>query len=158
MPSSKPTCARCIWWERHVTSELEPRLSAQERLSISRHALVSHLSGDDESRPAARKRPSALSGIAWAPVARGVARHWWQRHPVHAAGELARPLLERYAREEPLKLVAAAAAVGAIVVLARPWRLLTASAVLAAVFKTSDVAGVINALMQRKTARRKELP
>jgi len=141
-----------------VITEQEPRLGAQERLSISRHALVSHLTGYDGSPPATPKRPSVLSGIAWAPVARGVARHWWQRHPVHAAGELARPLLERYAREEPLKLVLAAAAVGAVVVLARPWRLLTVSAVLAAVFKTSDAAGVVNTLMQRKTARRKDFP
>jgi hypothetical protein len=92
-------------------------------------------------------------------MARGMARHWWQRHPLHAAGQLARPVLERYAREEPLKLVAVAAAAGALVVLARPWRLLTASGVAATLFKTSDVAGVVAALMQRRpSARKKDSP
>ena len=136
-----------------------PRLSAQERLAISRHALVSHLRGTDGPAPAGvGRRRSLLDGVEWAPMARGVARHWWQRHPLHAAGQLARPVLERYAREEPLKLVAVAAAVGAAVVLARPWRLLSTSVLLATVFKTSDVAGVVNALMQRKTSPRKESP
>lgn len=136
----------------------QPRMSAQQRLAISRHALISHLQGDDESRPQAPDRSSLFGGLAWAPVARGVARHWWQRHPLHAASQLARPVLEKYAREEPLKLVAVAAAVGAAVVLTRPWRLLSASAVLATAFKTSELAGVVNALMQRKTSPRKDSP
>lgn len=137
----------------------QPKLSAQERLAISRHALVSHLQGDDKpARTARPSRKSLLDGFEWAPLARGVARQWWQRHPAHAASQLARPVLERYARDEPLKLVAVAAAVGAVVVLARPWRLLSTSVLLAAVFKTSDVAGVVNALMQRKPPPRKESP
>jgi len=91
-------------------------------------------------------------------MARGMARHWWQRHPLHAAGQLARPVLEKYAQQEPLKLVAVAAAVGAAVVLTRPWRLLSASALVASALKTSELAGVVNALMQRKTYPRKDLP
>lgn len=145
--------------EKAVATEQPPRLSAQQRLAISRHALVSELQGK-ESPPRERRRSagSMLGGMDWAPMARGMARHWWQRHPVHAAGQLARPVLERYAREQPLKLVAAAAAVGAVVVLARPWKLLSASAIVAAVFKTSEVAGVVNALMQRNASPRKDPP
>ena len=136
----------------------QPRLSAQQRLAISRHALMSQLQGDDGPPRQRRDASSLLDGIAWAPVARGVARHWWQRHPLHAAGQLARPVLDKYAREEPLKLVAVAAAVGAAVVLTRPWRLLSASAVLATAFKTSELAGVVNALMQRTSSPRKDSP
>lgn len=146
------------WQEKAVANEQPPRLSAQQRLAISRHALVGHLQDAESPRGARRRSGSLLSGMDWAPVARGMARHWWQRHPVHAAGQLARPVLERYAREQPLKLVAAAAAVGALVVLARPWKLLSASAVVAAIFKTSEVAGVVNALMQRNAPPRKDLP
>ena len=135
-----------------------PRLTPQQRLAVSRHALMSRLQGDDAPGAHAHNHPSLLDGIAWAPVARGVARHWWHRHPLHAAGQLARPVLEKYARDEPLKLVAVAAAVGAVVVLARPWRLLSASAFIATAFKTSELAGVVNALMQRKTSPRKDLP
>ena len=141
-----------------------PQLSAQQRLAISRRALVNQLQGSD-AQPSHGQEPgqgrsasSFLDGIAWAPVARGVARHWWQRHPFHAAGQLARPVLDKYAREEPIKLVAVAAAVGAAVVLTRPWRLLSVSALLATAFKTSEVAGVVNALMQRKSSPRKDFP
>ena len=137
----------------------QPGLSAQERLAISRRALVNQLQGAPATGKAERPRSSLLDGVAWAPMARGMARHWWQRHPLHAAGQLARPVLERYARQEPLKLVAVAAAAGALVVLARPWRLLTASGVAATLFKTSDVAGVVSALMQRRpSARKKDSP
>ncbi|MFS2050399.1 hypothetical protein ACEN8K_15905, partial [Variovorax sp. CT11-76] len=80
-----------------------------------------------------------------------MAERWWRRHPAHAAGQLARPLLERYARKEPAKLMAIAAATGAVVVLVRPWRLLSVTAVLAAVLKTSDLADIVNTLMQQKT-------
>ena len=136
----------------------QPRMNAQERLAISRHALVSQLQGGHEAAPEGHRRSSLLEGIEWMPMARAVAQHWWQRHPVHAAGQLALPVLQRYANQEPLKLVAAAAAIGAVVVLARPWRLLSTSLVLATLFKTSDVAGVVTTLMQRKTSPRKESP
>ena len=133
-------------------------LTAQQRLAISRHALMSQLQGGHRPQAHRGERPALPGGMAWAPVARGMARHWWQRHPLHAAGQLARPVLEKYAREEPLKLVAVAAALGAAVVITRPWRLLSASALVATAFKTSELAGLVNALMQRKTSPRKDLP
>jgi len=42
-----------------------------------------------------------------------------------------------------------AAATGSLLVLVRPWRLLSATAVLAAVLKTSDVADLITTLMSK---------
>jgi hypothetical protein len=59
-------------------------------------------------------------------------------------------LLERYARKQPFKLVAAASAVGALAVLVKPWRLLSVTAVLAAVLKTSDVADMVNSVMHNR--------
>ena len=85
----------------------------------------------------------------WLAVGRSVAERWWRRHPAHAVGQLARPVLEHYARKEPAKLMAAAAATGALLVLVRPWRLLSATAVLAAVLKTSDVADLVTTLMRK---------
>jgi hypothetical protein len=65
-------------------------------------------------------------------------------------------LLERYAREEPAKLMAAAAGTGAFLVLMKPWRLLSITAVLAAVLKTSDTADLVNTLMQKNANPRKD--
>jgi len=150
-----------------------PSLTPQQRLAISRRALVRQLHGgearghdrpafdgdaDDEleyahhdtsGEPAHERRASRNGNNIWGGVARSVVQRWWRRHPAHAVGQLARPVLEHYARKEPAKLMAAAAATGALLVLVKPWRLLSVTAVLAAVLKTSDVADVVNTLMQK---------
>ncbi|MDR6890111.1 MULTISPECIES: hypothetical protein [Variovorax] len=156
-------------------------LTPQERLALSRRALVRHLNGeDDEPRGSSRSRHYAAqedhpglygtddayqeasprgSSHRWMSMARSMTERWWRRHPAHAMGQLARPLLEHYARREPAKLMAIAAATGAAVVLIKPWRLLSFTAVLAAVLKTSDIADVVNTLMQQKNSTpRKDTP
>ncbi|SEJ60213.1 hypothetical protein SAMN05444746_102754 [Variovorax sp. OK212] len=160
-----------------VSAERAP-MTPQQRLSLSRRALVRQLNGGADDREYARQAaadPSSYdesdddleyahdssdaiprrrqgSGNVWLSVGRNVVERWWQRHPAHAAGQLARPLLERYARKEPAKLMAIAAATGAVVVLVKPWRLLSATAVLAAVLKTSDVADIVTTLMQKTSS------
>ena len=144
------------------------QLTPQQRLALSRRALMAQLQGEEpypdemdvgavpqlsHSDDETRSQP-----FSWAAVAGNVVRRWWRRHPANAAGQLALPLLERYAREEPAKLVAAAAATGALVVLVKPWRLLSITAVLAAVLKTSDVADLITTLMKKTTNPRKDAP
>jgi len=143
-------------------------LTAQQRLAMSRRALVEQLNGgapiehfDSHAQPAMRPRyrlraESGLNGATWIPVARKIARRWWQNHPANAVGHLALPALERYARQEPVKVIAAAAAAGALVVLVRPWRLVSITAVLAALLKTSDVAGIVTTLIQRDSSPRKD--
>ncbi|MET3914682.1 hypothetical protein ABID97_001464 [Variovorax sp. OAS795] len=152
-------------------------LTPKERLAISRRALVRELNGEDEAdarsdaRLAAAQqeldglqgfedslayRPSSGGSRRWISMARSMTERWWRRHPAHAMGQLARPVLEHYARKEPAKLMAIAAATGAALVLLKPWRLLSFTAVLAAVLKTSDVADVVNTLMQKNTSPRKD--
>jgi hypothetical protein len=146
-----------------------PELTAQERLAISRRLLVEQLRGGTEQRkrplrsPASDARVDAPDGLRsripamqWLPLARRLAAHWWQRHPLHAAGQMARPLVERAAHERPVALVSAAAGVGALLVLTKPWRLLTVSAAVAVLLKTSELAGVVNTLMYRSSPPRKE--
>ncbi|KAF1057449.1 hypothetical protein [Variovorax sp.] len=137
--------------------EREPRTPQQERARRDAEAAFAQSDPDDAGAAFEGQRAhdagDGRGGNArvWASVARSMAERWWRRHPAHAAGQLARPLLERYARKEPAKLMAIAAATGAVVVLVRPWRLLSVTAVLAAVLKTSDLADIVNTLMQQKT-------
>lgn len=163
-------------------------LTPQQRLSLSRRALVRQLNGISETRDDRHHLPTqtaedeleyahhdaaaalpphgehkerfrGLKGNIWFSMGRSVAQRWWQRHPAHAVGQLARPLLESYARTQPAKLMALAAATGAVAVLVKPWRLLSVTAVMAAVLKTSDVADVVNTLMQKNSSpTRKDLP
>jgi hypothetical protein len=142
-------------------------LTPQQRLTISRQALIAQMQGEqsplDEIDATAGPRPhrsgnASARPFSWSAVSGNVVRRWWRRHPANAAGQLALPLLERYAREEPAKLIAAAAATGALVVLVKPWRLLSITAVLAAVLKTSDVADLVTTLMKKTTNPRKDAP
>jgi hypothetical protein len=163
-------------------------LTPQQRLALSRRALVRQLHGG-EDEPGIGRGPASFEsdddleyahhqplagmpphgqregpprgagGNVWLSMGRSVAERWWRRHPAHAVGQLARPLLESYARKQPAKLMAIAAATGAVVVLVKPWRLLSVTAVLAAVLKTSNVADVVNTLMQKNSSPpRKDLP
>jgi hypothetical protein len=105
---------------------------------------------------------SVLKSLPWLDMGRNMARRWWQRHPLHAAGQLAHPLLQGYASRHPAKLLAGAAAVGSLLALTRPWRLLSGTALLALLLRTSDVADLITTLaMSRPETEpppRKEMP
>lgn len=104
-------------------------LTPQERLALSRRALVRELHGGQETRDRQERaafadgetdandagaafegqrahgaRPSGRGGRngnarLWTSVARSMAERWWRRHPAHAVGQLARPVLEHYARD-----------------------------------------------------------
>jgi len=136
-------------------------LTAQQRLALTRRALISHLRGDDEPQDSTSRsiqQPGAIAGLlarsSYATLARNLIERWWSRHPANAAGHLARPFLERYARQQPVKLLAISAGVGALVILIKPWRLLSVTALLAAFLKTSNVADMVTTLMDKKNNRR----
>ncbi len=139
-------------------------LTPQQRLAISRRALVQHLRGDPppelpdartaSSIPRKTAKSKLLDRITWMPMVRSVAQRWWRRHPANAVGQLARPVIDRYARDQPGKLVAVAAASGAVIVLIRPWRLLSAGAIVAALMKSSDIADMVTTLMRTTQSKR----
>jgi hypothetical protein len=72
---------------------------------------------------------------------------WWRHHPAHMALELATPTLSRYASRKPLQFLGIAAAVGAVVVLARPWKLMSATGLLVAVLKSSQLSSLVMSAM-----------
>lgn len=146
-------------------------LTPQQRLAISRRALLRQLHGDhpeetlpppyaydDDQDDAYAYQPRSGEHVAWVSVARRLGERWWRRHPANAVGQLAKPLLKRYAREQPFKVLGTAAGIGAAVVLIKPWRLLSITAVLAAVLKTSDIADLVTTLMQNNSTPRKDPP
>lgn len=151
-------------------------LTPQERLAQSRLALLDALlppppnprspsSGAGVARPArkaAARGASLLRKLPWLDMGRNMARRWWQRHPLHAAGQLAHPLLQGYASRNPAKLMAGAAAAGSLLALTRPWRLLSGTALLALLLRTSDVADLISTLamsrLEPEPPPRKEMP
>lgn len=156
-------------------------LTPQQRLAISRRALFNQIdsAADRDAEPAEHTRSTAttaayaeasqgspshpsskkkkrglLDGLPWLSVAQSFGARWWRRHPANAMVQLAQPLLQRYARKQPGKLIAIAAGTGAVLVLVKPWRLLSVTALAAAVLKTSDVADMVTTLMHGQLATR----
>lgn len=128
-------------------------LSASSRLQQSRQALLAQLgqAGPTSQSSAAPGSSSGASGSgtgsAWWRLLKRTALRWWQRHPASTVTDVAMPLLGAYTRQEPLKVLGVAALLGAAVVLTRPWRLLSAGALLAATFRPADMSALVLSMM-----------
>jgi len=61
--------------------------------------------------------------------------------------ELATPALSQYAARKPAQFLGIAAVVGAVIVIARPWRLISVTGLLMAVVKSSQLSSVVMSAM-----------
>ena len=144
-------------------------LSPQQRLAATRRAIVQSMGRDREahssddmpdvsqaetgfdghatfksaadSARSARRHSSGLNGL-WRTVRRATST-WWRSHPAHLAVDVVHPVFEKYAQEHPLKLVGAAAAVGAVLVIAKPWRLISVTGLLMAALRSTQISSLI---------------
>ena len=130
--------------------------SPQERLAISRRAIVRHMNRDSKSRDDSGN-PDLDEGDQVQPISSGssgtweIVKHairaWWHHHPVSVAFDLARPSIGHYAEEKPFKLLSIAAGLGAAAVLLRPWRLVSLGGLLLATLKSSELSGALQSLL-----------
>lgn len=128
----------------------------QERLAASRQAIVRHMTRDGQSSQSSNSRNEhpfdetdetrASAGGRWA-VAKGAMRAWWRHHPGSAAFDLARPMIGKFAQEQPFKLLGIAAGIGAAAVVLRPWRLVSLGGILLATLKSSQLSSVLLAML-----------
>ncbi len=136
-----------------MSAALPPQLSPAERLARSREAIALTMrrqSGRDErddlgpewgpSEPEPGQAGERRAGHGWWPVMRSFARTWWRRHPLNTMGQMAVPALSGYAQREPFKLMGYAAVAGAVIAIVRPWRLMSAGALLAAALRPSEIS------------------
>lgn len=124
----------------------------QERLAISRKAIIRHMTRDDTPAVAHDAQPYEIgdeSGTSsgrsdfWTYALARAVQTWWRNQPVSIAFGVAKPVLERYAERQPFKLLGVAAIVGAAVVLIRPWRLVSIGGLALAAVKSAAVPGVL---------------
>lgn len=154
--------------------------TAKQRLQATRQALMHELvpstRSDAPRRPTAAARPIApqriseeaqqehggydapqedsRGGSGWFAVARHSLRAWWEFHPVRVVGVVAEPVLAEYARQRPLKLIGIAAGLGAVLVVTRPWRLVSLGGLAVAALKSSQVSNfALSFLSNRKNNR-----
>jgi len=140
-------------------------LNSQQKLSNSRQRLldamgyvpmVSNISGEPmlgrSAQPQPRKRWFSLNLLPTQireSVAAQWALRWWQNHPVHDIADMGRPYLQDYAQRHPAKLMAVSAGVGAAVWLVKPWRLVSAAAILSLTFK-AGAKGLVRATLNSR--------
>lgn len=138
------------------TAEISP----QERLAITRKAIVRHMNRDDRvdsnhdatgvNNESGHSRNSIKNAL-------GHAKHavlvWWDRHPASAVLELARPLMSDYAGSHPLKLLGISALVGSALVLVKPWRMMSVGNWLVAVAKSSGLTSGVVSLLTRSRSK-----
>ena len=128
--------------------------SPQERLAISRKAIVKHMS---RYHPEVQKR---LDGeIEVDDIADNLARNsrfsqvkyaahmWWNRHPASAVASLATPFLNDYAKIHPFKLVGISVIAGVALVVVRPWRMISGSALIIAAVKSSGLSNTLLSML-----------
>lgn len=136
---------------------------ASDRLARSRLAIVQHIQRKDrrqemreEMADTARDAAAAeweddrgdAGPMGWIGRARRAVSAWWRYHPAHMAADIATPVLASYARRKPAQMLGAAALAGAVLVFARPWRLVSASALILALVKSSHLPGLLMSVMQ----------
>jgi hypothetical protein len=137
---------------------------ASDKLARTRLAIIEHVyrkeARKDRFASAAKERAQA-DGDQWDAAAtaaasgRGgtfrrlkrAAKSYWRHHPARMGLQLAKPVLSSYAHQHPATYVAVAAAAGAIFMIARPWRLISAGGVLLALAKSPQFAGVLMSAM-----------
>lgn len=137
--------------------------SPAQRLAQSRNALVRHMNGDESARDSGRlpqdgetrdRREGPDDGDRNDDTIFSTVSHalgvWWRHHPFNAAVDLARPMVQGYARQHPVKLIGIAAAAGAAAVILKPWRLVSIGGLLLATVKSSGLSSVVMSLISRR--------
>jgi ElaB/YqjD/DUF883 family membrane-anchored ribosome-binding protein len=127
---------------------LDVERTRRELVQYIEHRDEERMRTADESRDAQGSSTYAKDshGIDWAGVAQSTAKTWWMEHPAHTAASLAQSAAESYTRRKPFAALAIAAGVGAGLVIARPWRLMSASALLLGLVRSSNLTGMASSI------------
>jgi hypothetical protein len=128
---------------------------AQEARESGRAQAREHAGSDPYAREGAhaRSRPAG-----WFGSVRHAVGTWWRHHPAHMAVELATPALGVYAEKRPFRFLGIAAVIGAVVVVTRPWRLISATGLLVALVKSSQVSGLLMSALSAADFQRDQRP
>ena len=143
---------------------------AGDRLARSRLAIIEQAQGRRSERKRERDRSQARedtgeaddgyeeTGDGWLGHLRHALGTWWRYHPAHMGVEMATPLLAAYARRKPVQFLGIAAAVGAAIVVLRPWRLISATGIVVALLKSSQLSGLVMSAMSAADYRKDRRP
>ena len=136
-------------------------MTPAEKLARSRLALIEYLAHGEKSHTPRDERTAlgddgaaqhelhgdeaagVFSRGGWVGSMTSAARAWWSHHPAQLAVEMATPALRSYMRKRPFQVLAVSAGVGALLVVTRPWRLISLTTLVVAIVKSSQLSGVV---------------
>lgn len=131
-----------------IIAHLQGRERRHEHRGAERYADPQEAGQPDERAPLAASRSTRSRGPAgWFHHARHVARSWWRHHPASMGLELVTPALSSYASRKPVQYLAIAAAVGAVFMVVRPWRVISVTGVVVALLKSSQLSALVMSAM-----------
>lgn len=95
------------------------------------------------------KSASGSSGFEWSSLVAAGLSSWWHDHPARAGASLLKSATEEYARKKPLQVVTIAVVAGAAVVLFKPWRLVSATALTLSLLRSSNFTGMATSVLEK---------
>ena len=145
---------------------------AADRLARTRLAIIDHVRRRDRRerrQDAAAPEGEAVeeewddetarSGVSgWFAGFKRATSSWWRHHPAHMGLELATPVLSAYASRKPALFLAIAAALGALFMVVRPWRLISLTGLVVALVKSSQLSNIVMSAMSAADFQKDELP
>lgn len=139
---------------------------ASDRLARSRLALIEYVhrkevrkdrsarglqpsprDNESDAQPWEAAQGAAATRGGWLTRIKRAAKGYWRHHPARMGLQVATPVLSRVAHGNPVAYVAVAAVAGAVITLARPWRLVSVTGLLVALAKSPQLAGVVMSAM-----------
>ena len=161
---------------RHSTSATpnpsdpsEQALNAQVVLNQTRRELREYLMGEPvpskmysggnsakanaaASSSQARQRRSGsetnpVNSIDWMGLVKAGASTWWRDHPLHVGATVLKPVVTDYVKRKPVATLALAAAAGAALVLIRPWRIASVTALGMSLVRSSNLPAMATSLV-----------
>jgi hypothetical protein len=131
---------------------------AADKLARSRSAIIDQIHRRDGRKNDRETNPEGGPGhrsmeedygngpAGWFGHIKKIFSVWWRQHPASLGVELATPALSAYAGRKPVQFLAIAATVGAVAMLARPWRLISLTGLVVALIKSSQLSRVMSAV------------
>lgn len=139
----------------------DPRDRTQPGIEQTRRELLNFLARERISQEgrdelAAVKSSRATRGVAsehagspdWLGLVESGMSSWWHEHPARAGALLVGSVAEDYTRRKPFQAVSIAAVAGAAIVVLRPWRMVSATAVALSLFRSSNFTGMAASVLE----------
>jgi len=87
------------------------------------------------------------TGFKWSSLLGAGVSSWWHDHPARSVAMVLESATSEYARRKPIQVVAVAAVAGAAVVLFRPWRMVSVTALMLTLLRSSNFTSVATSVL-----------